>query len=152
MRNAMFSLVGLLAVIGAASPQEPALQYQIELVIHQGPKQADGGSIVSRPTMHLLQEQNGQVAVGQRVRLGDKEHDLGLAADAKVRPSKQGLVLSLKITHSELVEDATGEARIRSQQTDFDKPIKLNTTFVMKPGKIGEKTLWAEVRVKPYLP
>ena len=150
MCKALASLVCLLAIIGVLAAEEPARNYHVELVIHQGPKKADRSSIVSCPSLYLTQDQPGQVSVGQDVRLwGDKPRIVGLRAEAKVRPGTKGLTLWMRIEHSEVVHDADGKPQISTVGTEFEKDVRPDVPFVARPARVGEKTLWAEVRVKP---
>src|SRR5207244_1820244 len=128
---------------------EPVQGYHVELVIHQGPKKADGSSILSHPSLCLAEGQPGLVHIGQQVRLwGEAPRDIGVRAEGKIRSGKDGLVLWLKMEHSELVHDAKGNPQISTVQTELESAIRLDALLVAKPVKIGEKALWAEVRAR----
>jgi hypothetical protein len=153
MNKALLSIACLLGAIGAAPAAGPGRGYHVELVIHQGPEKGDGSSVLSCPVMCLAEGRPGQVSVGQSVRLWEGEaRDIGVRAEGEIRRGRGGLILRLRLEHSEVIRDTEGRSQIGAARAEFDRTVRLDAPFVAKPAHVGEKSLWAEVRVKPTPP
>ncbi len=148
MKKALCALVGLFAVMGAAPVELPVPHYLIEVMLHQGPKKADGSSLISHPTLGLLERQSGHVTVGQIVSEGfEKPRSIGPRFEATVRPGNAGPILSMVMERSEMVNEPASDLLIGTVRTEFERAIPLGKKFVVKPAKTGKKDLWAEIRV-----
>ena len=148
MSKALMSLVCFLGAFGVAVAEGPQL-YHAEVVIHQGPEKPGGASIISRPVMRLAEGHTERALVGQSVRLwGEGPVDGGVRAEGLVRASEGGLTLRMVIEHSELVRDSEGDPQISTARTELEKVSRLDAPIVVKPVNVGEKTLWAEIRLQ----
>jgi len=72
MSKALLSLACLLGTISVVSAAEPVQGYHVELVIHQGPKKADGSSILSHPSLCLAEGQPGLFTSASRCGCGGR--------------------------------------------------------------------------------
>jgi hypothetical protein len=155
-RLVLAGLVGLalLGPAGAADPSAKGRQIQIELRLLRGdplgsPEQGTA-KVLTRPTLQMLEKQEGRVFTGQRVRVAGEMRGVGNGFRA-VAESAAGGKLRLRVTVelSRVVEDpTTGQPAVRTELAHFTREAKPGEMLRVRVGKRAGKETWVEMRAR----
>jgi hypothetical protein len=148
--------LALLGTVGAADPAAKGRRFQIDLRLLQGdplgsPEEGTA-EVLTQPSLHLVENQEGRVFTGQRVKVDGKWLDVGRSFRAVAASAAGGKVrLRIRAQAAGVVEDPTTRqqaVRTEVERTTFTREAKLGETLRVRVGKRGKKETWVELRVR----
>jgi hypothetical protein len=147
--------LALLGTAGAAATARKGRQFQIDLRLLRGdprgsPEQGTA-EVLTRPTLQMLEKQEGRVFVGQEVRVAGAVLEVGNSFRAVAESAAGGKVrLRVTVEMSEVIENPATRmpAAVRTERATFTREVKPGEKLRVRLGKRAGKETWVELRAR----
>ncbi len=148
--------LALLGTAGAADPAAGGRRFQIDLRLLQGDPlgspEKGTAEVLTQPSLHLVENEEGRAFTGQRVKVDGKWLDVGRSFRA-VAASAAGGKVRLRVTVEAAgvaFDPTTRQLAVRTEveRNTFTREAKPGETLRVRVGKRGGKETWVELCVR----